>query len=239
MSSSRCAVVVVVMAMVVAVPAKARAEQPGDRAAVVESLYKISASATTLGKTAKASDDRGARKKFAPAATELGDDLAALARRAAKDVPWTTLAKDAAPIEKDAAALVELVDEAEDKDERKAMRASAILIARAVSEVRKLMDARAAKHEDAPAAAAKFTGRLLNNSDSCSWAENEKFVISANGQQVLTTQLVFPGKDLSVVMYRGSYLVQVTDTVGKVLAQGALVADREGWMFKSGCVNQD
>ena len=121
------------------------------------------------------------------------------------------------------------MDEAEDKDERKAMRASAVLVARAVSEVRKLMDARAAK----------FTGRLLNNSDSCSWAENEKFVISANGQQVLTTQLVFPGKDLSVVMYRGSYLVQVTDTVGKVLAQGALVADREGWMFKSGCVNQD
>ncbi|CAN5221189.1 hypothetical protein BH11MYX1_BH11MYX1_29950 [soil metagenome] len=236
MNPLRCAVVVMA---VVAGLATARADSKADRAAIVDRLTRMSASATTLGKAAKASDDRGARKKFAPAATELGDDLAALARRAAKDVPLKTIAKDAAPLEKDAAALVELADEAEDKDERKSLRATAVVIHDAVVEVRKSLDASAAKAEDAPAAAAKFTGRLLNNSDSCSWAENEKFVISANGQQVVTTQLVFPGKDLSVVLYKGSYLVQVTDTVGKVLAQGTLVADREGWMFRSGCVNQD
>jgi hypothetical protein len=213
--------------------------QANNRVVIADALNKISASAAALAQSAKSSDDRGARKKFAPAAADLSDDLAALARRAAKDVPFKALSKDAAAIEKDAAALVELADEAEDKDERKAFRATAVLIGSGVTGVRKLLDAESTKAEPAPAPPARFTGRLFNNSDSCSWAENVKFWISANGQQVFASGLVFPGRDQPLVLARGTYLVQVVDTVGKLLAQGTLNADREGWAFKSGCVNQD
>jgi len=223
--------------VVIGIPS-ARADQKADRAAIAESLTKLAASAAALGQAAKGSDDRGARKKFAPAATELGDDLAALARRAGKDVPLKTIGKDAAAIEKDANALIELADEAEDKDERKSLRSQAVLIGQGVATARKSIETASAK-DDKPAEAAKFTGRLFNNSNSCSWEENVRFVISANGQQVFQSQLVFPGKDLPLVLHKGSYLVQVTDTVGKLLAQGTLAADREGWSFKSGCVNQD
>jgi Skp family chaperone for outer membrane proteins len=229
--------IAVVAIAVVGMPV-ASADQKADRAAIAEALTKLATSATALGQTAKASDDRGARKKFAPAATELGDDLAALARRAGKDVPLKTLGKEAAEIEKDANALVELADEAEDKAERKSLRSQAALIGQGIATVKKSIESASTK-EDKPAEVAKFTGRLLNNSDSCSWAENVRFVISANGQQVFQSQLVFPGKDLPLVLSKGTYLVQVTDTVGKLLAQGNLAAEREGWSYKSGCVNQD
>ena len=214
------------------------AAQAESRASIADSLNKLAASAAALGQTAKASDDRGARKKFAPAATELGDDLASLARRAGKDVPLKAIAKDAAEIEKAANSLIELADEAEDKDERKSLRSQAVLIGQGVATARKSIESASAK-DDKPTEAPKFTGRLFNNSNSCSWEENVRFVISANGQQVFQSQLVFPGKDLPLVLHKGSYLVQVTDTVGKLLAQGTLAADREGWSFKSGCVNQD
>ncbi|MBA3452643.1 MAG: hypothetical protein H0T42_06030 [Deltaproteobacteria bacterium] len=230
--------IAVIAIVVVGIPAAAQADAKSDRAAIAESLTKLSTSAAALGQTAKSSDDRGARKKFAPAATELSDDLASLARRAGKDVPLKTIGKEATAIEKDANALVELADEAEDKAERRSLRSQAVLIGQGLTTVRKSIDTAATK-DDKPAEAAKFTGRLFNNSGDCSWAENVRFVISANGTQVFQSGLVFPGKDLQVVLYKSSYLVQVTDTVGKLLAQGTLNADREGWSYKSGCVNQD
>ena len=220
----------------------ARADVKADRAALGDALTKLSASATALGKAAKAADDRGARKKFAPMATELGDDLSALVRRIAKDVPLKTVAGDAAEADKTAAKLVELADEIEDKEERKTMRAQASLIAQGVAVQRKQLDAVAAAEGaggGTAAAAQRFTGRLVNNSDSCSWAENLKFVVSRNGAQVFASQLVFPGKDQPLVLERGGYLVVSTDVTGKQLAQGNLDANREGWMFKSGCVNQN
>ena len=209
-----------------------------DRPALADAFTKLSASAAALGKTAKASDDRGARKRFAPAATELGDDLAALARRLGKDVPLKTIAGDAAEADKAAAKLVELADEVEDKEERKTMRAQASLIEQGIAALRKQLDAK----DDAPAAPAapqRFTGLLLNTSDTCSWSENLKFIVSANGTQVFASQIVFPGKDLSLVVEKGRYLVQLLDTSGKLMAQGNLDANREGWIFKSGCVNKD
>lgn len=208
-----------------------------DRPALVDAFTKLSASATALGKAAKASDDRGARKKFAPAATELGDDLAALARRLGKDVPLKTIATDAAESDRAAAKLVELADEVEDKEERKTMRAQASLIEQGIAALRKQLDA---KEEPAAAAAPqRFTGHLLNTSDACSWSENLKFVVSRDGTQVFASQIVFPGKDLSLVVEKGRYLVQLLDTSGKLMAQANLDANREGWLFKSGCVNKD
>ena len=219
----------------------ARADVKADRAALGDALTKLSASATALGKAAKAADDRGARKKFAPMATELGDDLSALVRRIAKDVPLKTVAGDAAEADKTAAKLVELADEIEDKEERKAMRAGASLLAQGVSEQRKQLDKLAAAGDGggAPGVAQRFTGRLKNNSDACSWAENLKFLVSRDGTQVFASQLVFPGKDQPLVLEKGVYLVVSTDVTGKQLAQGNLDANREGWMFKSGCVNQN
>jgi hypothetical protein len=207
------------------------------RAAIADTLNSLSARAAALGSTAKAADDRGARKKFAPAATELGDDLAALARRVGKDVPMPALGHDAAALDKQASSLVELADESDDKDTRKSLRAQALLIAQGVSEVRKTIDG---AKDAAPAAATRYTGRLINNSDSCAWAENLRFVVSRDGQQVFaTTNTVFPGKEQPLVLEKGVYLVRFLDTSNKQLGQANLDANREGWTFKTGCVNQD
>ena len=207
------------------------------RAAIAESLNNLATRATALASTAKSSDDRGARKKFAPAATELGDDAAALARRVGKDVPMEALGRDAAALDKQAASLVDLADEADDKAERKSLRAQAVLIAQGIAEVRKTIDN---AKDAAPAVATRFTGRLVNNSDSCAWAENLKFVVSRDGQQVFsTTNFVFPGKDQAVVLDKGMYLVRFVDPSGKQQGQANLDANHEGWTFKSGCVNKD
>ena len=215
-----------------------RADQKSDRAAIATSLTQLSTNAGTLAKAAKASEDRGARKKFGPAAAELSDDLAALAKRLGKDVAMKAIATDAAAVDKDASALVELADEADDKDERKSLRSQATMIQQGIAAARKAMDA--VKEDAAASAPQKFTGRMFNNSDSCSWAENLKFVVSRDGQQVFATQnMVFPGKDVALVLEKGKYLVQLHDTSGKFLGQGTLDASKEGWSYKSGCVNQD
>ncbi len=231
-------VVVAVVAIVLLGVPSAQADQKSDRAAIATTITQLASNAANLAKAAKASEDRGARKKFAPAAAELGDDLAALAKRLGKDVAIKSIATDAAAVDKDAAALVELADEAEDKDERKSLRSQATMIQQGIAAARKAMDA--VKDDAAPSAPQRYTGRLFNNSDSCSWAENLKFVISRDGQQVFATQnMVFPGKDFALVLEKGKYLVQLHDTSGKFLGQSALDASKEGWIFKSGCVNQD
>ena len=218
----------------------AHADQKADRAAIATSLTQLSTNAANLAKAAKASDDRGARKKFAPAAAELGDDLAALAKRLGKDVAIKAIATDAAAVDKDAAALVELADEAADKEERKSLRSQATMIQQGIAAARKAIDAVKDDAAAAPSAPQKFTGRMFNTSNSCSWEENLKFVVSRDGQQVFATQnMVFPGKDVPLVLEKGKYLVQLLDTSGKSLGQGALDASKEGWIFKSGCVNQD
>jgi hypothetical protein len=225
--------VVVTAITVVAMTAHA----DSNRAAIAESLNNLATRASALATTAKSSDDRGARKKFAPAASELGDDAAALARRVGKDVPMAALGRDAAALDKQAASLVDLADEAEDKAERKSLRAQAVLISQGIAEVRKTIDN---AKDAAPAVASRFTGRIVNNSDSCSWAENMKFVVSRDGQNVFeTTNWVFPGKDQALVLEKGTYLVRFRDPSGKQLGQATLNATHEGWTFKSGCVNQD
>ena len=222
----------------------AAADAKSDRAAIADALTKLSTSAANLGKAAKASDDRGARKKFAPAATELGDDLTALAKRLGKDIPIKSIATDAAAIDKDAAALVELADEAEDKEERKSLRSQAVLIQQGIAAARKSIEG---MKEDgggaaAPNAPQRYTGRIFNdtNGDKCGISENLRFVISRDGQQVFRSQnMVFPGKDFSLVLEKGTYLVQLLDTSGSFKGQRTVDASKEGWILKSGCVNED
>ena len=225
--------------MLFATPAFADAK--ADHASLADAATKLSASAATLAKTAKASDDRGARKKFAPAAQDLSDDLAAFSRRAAKDQSFKTLAADATALVKDSTALVELADEAEDKEERKALRAQAVLIQQGVANLGKQLIAAAASEDKggtkpADTAPKKFSGRMFNNTDKCDWPENVFFQLSRNGQVVWKSALVFPGKNSAVVLEEGQYVVSILETNGDFLAQKTLDAKAEGWQLVSGCV---
>lgn len=132
----------------------ARADGARDRAVISETLDKLGGAAHALAKAAQGSDDRAVRKKFAPAATDLGDDLQALSRRAGKaDVGLDVVVKGLGPIDKDAVALVDLADEAEDKAERKSLRAQASQLQQQISAARKIIEAIAVKKEEAKAQA--------------------------------------------------------------------------------------
>lgn len=144
-----------VVLVVVLAGSRARADDASDRALIGDALAKLSANADALAKTAKASDDRAVRRKFAPAAVDLADDLAALARRARKDVPIGTVVKELGAIDRSATALVDLADEADDKAERKSLRAQATQLQQTVAGARKIIEAYAAKKDDKPAPAAK------------------------------------------------------------------------------------
>ena len=103
-------------------------------------MTKLGGTAESLGKTAKGSEDRGARKKFAPKATEIADDLAALANRTRKDVALKTIATELADIDKDANALIDAADEVEDKTERKTFRTQAQQLEQGVAAIKKTIE---------------------------------------------------------------------------------------------------
>jgi Domain of unknown function (DUF4476) len=130
---------------------RAMADSAAERAAIADAAVKLSANATSLAKSANGSDDRAVRKKFAPRATELSDDLSALARRVRKDIALDAIAKDALDIAKDAAELVNLADEAEEKEERKSLRAQAQLLEQGVSAMRTNVETIAARTDKKPA----------------------------------------------------------------------------------------
>ena len=88
-------------------------------------------------------------------------------------------------------------------------------------------------------AAARFTGRLVNDSaaERCGGGgENVRFVVYAGGQAVAQTQLVFPGQEVTTALAAGSYYIQVLETAGRPMAQGTLRVARDGWKFQTGCV---
>ena len=155
-----------VVAVAVVLLGRASADSATDRAAIADSAVKLSASATSLAKSASSSDDRAVRKKFAPRATEISDDLTALARRVRKDIPLDAIAKDTLDIAKDAAELIDLADEAEEKDERKSLRAQAQLLEQGVVAMRKNVETIASKKEDkkpaGPARPAAMTPQAFN-----------------------------------------------------------------------------
>jgi hypothetical protein len=243
MNVPRCLSLLACFAVLAASAAPAAADAAADRAAISGSVTRLASGATSLAGAAKGSDDRAARKRFAPAAGELADDLGALARRLEKDAPLRSLAGDAAAIETDAAALIELADEVEDRDERKSLRTQAGLLHQGIGGIRKLIAEAEKKEKDSgPAPAAqRATGRLVNDSDAdaCSFGENVRFVVTRNGDQVFASQLVFPGRDQALVLDHGRYYVQVVDTVGKQLAARDLLVKRDGWSFATGCVSAD
>lgn len=142
-----------VVVLAVVLMGRASAETAADRAAIADAAVKLSANATSLAKSANSSDDRAVRKKFAPRVTELSDDLTALARRASKDIPLDAIMKDTLAIARDAAELIDLADEAQEKEERKSLRAQAQLLEQGVSAMRKSIETIASKKEDKKPAA--------------------------------------------------------------------------------------
>lgn len=142
-----------------------------------------------------------------------------------------------------AGALVERADEAEGKGERKGerttLRKTAVRIQQGVASVRKSIDAESSKFDaKASEAPQRITGRLFNNSDDCSWAENLRFAISCNGQQVVETQLVFPGA-ITRWSSRRARTRAAPRYDEEVARPDRSRGGQEGWTFKSGYVNHD
>jgi hypothetical protein len=156
MTRSTVVSVLSIIVLLLGFAGRAHADAAADRAAIADSLNKLATMAHSLGKSAAGSDDRAVRKKFAPAATDIGDDLEALGRRAAKvDVAIETVVKGLGPIDKDAAQLVDLADEAEDKAERKNLRTQAQQLQNTISAAKKILEQYAAKKDDVKQAPAK------------------------------------------------------------------------------------
>ncbi|HPH68046.1 MAG TPA: hypothetical protein PLF40_19955 [Kofleriaceae bacterium] len=233
--TSIAGLVMVSAAATVAMVSTATADSASDRAAISDGLGKLSSNASALAAAAKKSEDRAVRKKFAPKAEELSDDLASLAKRAGKDVALASIGKEAADIGRDAAALIELADEAEDKDERKSLRAQAVLIEQGLGNVRKLIDAAASKGDDKPAAPKRFTGRLVNSTDKCEWIDHVVFTLSRDGAQVFKSTLVPPGKQQPLVLDAGDYAISIGDTAGTIYKSATFKVSREGWVWDTGC----
>lgn len=173
----------VLLAAFVALPHRASAD---DRAAILDAITRATTTADAFARTAAASDDRAVRKKLAPKATDIVDDLTSLGRRARKDdVPMAALQADAASIARDTAKLIDLVDEASDKTERKALRAQAQLVDQALAQITKqLADAKAAKPAAPRAQPAMAPGNFKQLVDTASSANTDaqKFeVINAAG----------------------------------------------------------
>ena len=153
MSRSLVASIFIVFAMLAGTRA-AFADAAGDRSAIAEALSKLSSYAADVARTAQRSEDRAVRKKFASRATEIADDLDTLASRTRKDVSYAALAKDTQQIGRDAQALIELADEAEDKTERKSLRTQAQALEQGIAATRKVLEA-LARDNDKPAKPAK------------------------------------------------------------------------------------
>lgn len=135
-----------------------------DRGAIADSLDKLGNAARSLATTARNSDDRGARRKFATAASDLGDDLKALGRRASKpDVALSVVVQGLGNLDKDALALVDTADEVQDKQERKNLRAQAVALQQQIAQAKRLLETLANRKENAvPAKPAAMTDAAFN-----------------------------------------------------------------------------
>ncbi len=140
-----------VVTLMFAAPARA-----DERADISDALSRVATAADSFARTANSSEDRAVRKKLATKARDISDDLTSLAKRTRKDVPLKAIARDAQGIGKDTAQLIDLADEAEDKAERKSLRAQATVIDQQLAAVRRQIDDAAAA-DRAPAKPAPMT----------------------------------------------------------------------------------
>jgi hypothetical protein len=144
-----------VILILIAAARDSRADASADRAAIADALTKLASYAGGVAQAAQRSEDRRVRKRFAPRASDIADDLEGLANRARRNAAYRALSKDALDIDRDVLALVELADEAEDKNERKALRAQAVTLEQSVATTYKVLEALAARDDDKPSKPAK------------------------------------------------------------------------------------
>ena len=165
--------------LVIATASRADADSAQERSVISETLDKLGNAAHALAKTAQSSDDRGAS-----AATDLGDDLKGLARRAAKqEVALAVVVQGLGEIDKDALGLVDVADEVSDKQERKTLRAQAVQLQQQIATAKKIIDQIANKKEEAKAVPgnqamtdAAFT-QLVSSVRSASFDEDKVGVV--------------------------------------------------------------
>src|SRR5688500_3219699 len=91
--------------LLVAGASRSAADPAADRANLAGTIDRIAKQADTLLRDAEDSGDRAVRKKLAPLAEEIADDLAKVARRLRKDAPWDAVRKDLQTLSRDAADL--------------------------------------------------------------------------------------------------------------------------------------
>jgi hypothetical protein len=115
-----------------------------NRGAISDGLARVAAAAESYARSAGQSEDRAVRRKLAMKAKDIADDLTQLSRRVLKDVPLSAIAKEAVGIGRETAALVEAADEADDKAERRSLRAQATVIDQQLAAVRRQIDDAAA-----------------------------------------------------------------------------------------------
>jgi len=166
----------------VAVVMFARPARADERADISDALSRVATAADSFARSANASEDRAVRRKLATKAREISEDLTSLARRARKDVPLKTIARDAQNLGRDTAALVDLADEAEDKAERKSLRAQATVIDQQLAAVRRQIDDAAGA--DKPAQPAK-PAPMTNDAFAALWNTVKQQSFDSNKLNVL------------------------------------------------------
>ncbi len=146
MTRSLASLVSIVVLLLAFATHHAVADAGRERAAIADSLDKLASNAMTLARTAHRSEDRALRRRFARAATDLGDDLDALARRARRpNVEIDVIARTLRHLDQDAQRLVDLADDADDRYERKDLRRQATQLEQMIGASQKLIAAYASK----------------------------------------------------------------------------------------------
>lgn len=170
------------IAILLILAAAAAADPAQDRSAVGDALAKLSSYADALARAAAKSDDRAVRKKLAPRATDVADDLGNLVQRTRRDVAYAALGKDALSIERDAHALIELADEAEDKAERKSLRSQAATLEQGIAAVRNVIETLARDDSKPAAMRAPAFDQLVQTIRKASF-DNDKVAIVRHAAQ--------------------------------------------------------
>jgi hypothetical protein len=159
--------------------------QPAHASATTDGLDALTRAAGVLARHASGSQDRKVRKQLAPVATEVEEDLAALAERAHKGLPARTVASELAHLALAAAPLEDLCDEAADRDERRVLRAQARAVIDGIAQLRaRLREAREPRAAARPAAMGEDAfHRLLVALESASFESERLDIVRAAAQR--------------------------------------------------------
>jgi hypothetical protein len=221
------------------VPTKAVADDKSQRSLAAAQFQSLADTAKALADTAKASEDRAARKRFAPAALDISDDVTMLAKRVLREVEWKIILSDAESIRKQTKALIAMADDVEEKDERKVLRAAAVQLDDGLANAVKVVQAIPVSKNAESVKLRRFSGVFINdsNADKCDMPMHVTFRVYRGGSEVFATNLVPAGKQIATGLDEGEYMLTLGDTT-EVWINTKLVVGKEGWAFRTGCINK-